>query len=70
MNFFDKNGNPLYGGARTMRQLKNEGGLPGHDRKVIADFAVAFFDEVVQPKREAEARELEAKARREQFKAI
>jgi hypothetical protein len=44
VNFLDKNGKLLKGGARWLRQISNDGGLESHDKKVAMKAFSDFID--------------------------
>lgn len=67
-NMLDKNGNPLKGAARWLRQISQDGGLEKHDKKVAMELFSEFLDS--RPGVAKAIVESEAQKRRNSFKII
>lgn len=67
-NMLDRNGNPLRGSARWLRQISLDGGIEEHDKKVAIEAFRGFLD--ATPEIATAISEIEAQKRRKTFKMV
>ena len=67
-NMLDKNGRPLRGSARWLREISLDGGMEQHNKKVAQEIFGEFLE--AYPGVASVIVETDAKKRREKFKVV